>query len=393
MTSNLARLCRAALALALAAALWVPLLGRLAREDPAPVLVSTGLSPLAGALLSRQLAALSDDALGARDQAGLRRANPEWTLMHHSFLAWSLANAALRVPERKTELLAALDGVIDATLADESARGFRGFLLPYASAAPYRGVPERSLFVDGEVALMLEMRRLAEEKPAYRALTAERVARIATALQGAPLLSAESYPDECWSFDNATALAALRLADFLDGTNHRALIDGWLAQARQHLIDPGTGLLVSSYTRDGRIKDGPEGSTLWMTIHALSWVDPAFAADQYARARRALRVDVAGFALAREWPPGMGGVHDIDSGLTVPLLGASPSSSGLALVAAADQRDTPFLTGLLASLRYAGFPTRGREGLRFSAGNPMGDAVVLYALTQGPIAARTRGLP
>jgi hypothetical protein len=393
MTSTLKHLSRAALAVAFAASLWIPVLGRLERADPAPILAGQGLSPLAEGLLSRQLAALRDESLAARDQAGLRRVNPEWSLMQRSFLALALANASLRVPERKAELLAALDSVIDTTLADERARGFRGFLLPYARAAPYRGAPEGSLFVDGEIALMLEMRRLAEEKPAYRRLTAERVARVTASLQSAPLLSAESYPDECWSFDNANALVALRLADVLDGSSHRALIDAWLSQAKAHLVDPGTGLLVSSYTQDGRVKDGPEGSTLWMTIHALSWVDPAFAADQYARAQRSLRVDVAGFALAREWPPGMGGVHDVDSGLTVPLLGASPSSSGLAVIAAADQRDGPFLAGLLASLRYAGFPTRGPQGLRFAAGNPMGDAVVLYALTQGPIAARTRGQP
>src|SRR5436305_1758714 len=72
----------------------------------------------------------------------------------------------------------------------------------------------------------------------------------------------ESYPDEGWTFDHAVALAAVHIVDHLDGSDHRAASARALAALKQ-LADKGTGLVPSSFTRDGRVLDGPEGSTLW----------------------------------------------------------------------------------------------------------------------------------
>src|SRR6185295_13694576 len=97
----------------------------------------------------------------------------------------------------------------------------------------------------------------------------------------------------------------------------------WVESAKQRLVEPRTGLLVSSYHLDGRWKDGPEGSSIWMAIHDLMIVDEAFARDQYARARRELIGDALGFGYAREWPRGARGATDVDSGPIIPLLDAS----------------------------------------------------------------------
>jgi hypothetical protein len=44
-----------------------------------------------------------------------------------------------------------------------------------------------------------------------------------------------------------------------------------------------------------------------------------------------------------------------------------------------------YLRQLLSSLYMAGFPVRGRGELRCSASNQIGDAVLLYAMTLGPM--------
>lgn len=64
---------------------------------------------------------------------------------------------------------------------------------------------------------------------------------------------------------------------------------------------------------------------------------------------------------------------------------ASPSSSGLAILGAAAFGDEPYLRALRTSLRFAGFPQRSREGLRYCGSNQVGDSVLLYALAQGPL--------
>ncbi|MCW5831942.1 MAG: hypothetical protein KIS78_05760 [Labilithrix sp.] len=124
------------------------------------------------------------------------------------------------------------------------------------------------------------------------------------------------------------------MLDRAAGTDHARLARDWVAHAKARLVDPETGLLISSYTWDGRVLDGPEGSSLWMSAHNLLVIDEAFARDQYARARRELGASFFGFGWAREWPEGTPPRPDVDSGPIVPLLQASAGSSGLALLGA-----------------------------------------------------------
>ena len=74
----------------------------------------------------------------------------------------------------------------------------------------------------------------------------------------------------------------------------------------------------------------------------------------------------------------------------VPWLEASPGASGMALLGAASFRDLDYLRPLLASLDLAAFPVEEDDELRYCASNSVGDAVLLYALVQGPLWARVK---
>jgi len=50
----------------------------------------------------------------------------------------------------------------------EQQDGIFAFLMPYAKDRPYRVKPARSLFIDGEIALMMGARRMLQEEPAYK---------------------------------------------------------------------------------------------------------------------------------------------------------------------------------------------------------------------------------
>ena len=169
------------------------------------------------------------------------------------------------------------------------------------------------------------------------------------------------------------------------GTDHRPRVLAWIAVARDRLLDPDTGLLVSSYTWDGEHLEGPEGSSLFMVAHNLLLLDPAFARDQYVRARAQLGRDVLGFGWAREWPAHAGAAMDVDSGLVVPLLGASPGASGLALLGAAAFDDRPYRDALLRSMELAAVPTQAGDARWFRAAGRIGNAVAAYALCFGPL--------
>jgi hypothetical protein len=327
----------------------------------------------------------TDPALCEREIARMRSTNAEWDFMGRSFLVWALAEMCLHEPHRKAEYLPVIDRIIDHTLQTEQEQGLYHFLMPYAHNGPFVQQPVRSQFLDGEIALMLAVRCLVEDKEQYRPLLAERVETMVRRMRASPVLCTESYPNECWMFCNTVALAAIRIADHVQGTDHSDFFRKWVRVAKERLVHDETGLLVSSFTLDGQPMDGPEGSSIWMVAHCLRLVDEEFARDQYKRARKELGVRACGLAYAREWPASWRSPMDVDSGPIVPILGASAGSSGLAFVAARSFDDRDYFRALHTTVNFAGFPIEEDGRLKYGASNQVGDAVLLYAAVLGPV--------
>lgn len=311
------------------------------------------------------------------DLERLRASNPEWDLMSRTFLVMALADLCVRLPESRPRWLRAWDTILEDTLARVESEGQQTFLLPYAQARPWVG-PGRSLFVDGEIAWMLGKRREVREDARWRDPHAASIGRVSEQLSGSPLGLAESYPDECWSFCNVFAASALQIHDTIeDRDSHAATIARTLGALRSL----STGLIPSSFTLDGRVGDGPEGSTLWLVAHLLRTLDTPLAREQYAIARASLGRTAAGFGWAREWPEGTKTRPDVDSGPIVPGVEASAGSSGLAILGAASFGDREYLRALLASLEMFGFPSETGGRRSYLASNAVGDAVLLAAMT------------
>ena len=376
---------RGTLALSLAAVLWLPCVHLFFKNNPETFHSVASISPKARQLAARHLQLWTDPALRRRELEKMRASNAEWDFMGRSFLVWSLANMGLREPAAKQNYLTVIDQIIDETLQLERERGMCFFLMPYAKARPYEIQPARSLFLDGEIALMMAARRSLEEKPEYQMLMTERIHLVTERMQGNRLLMAESYPNECWMFDHVIALDAIKIADYLDGADHSPLVRDWLAMAKQKLVHRESGLLISSFTLKGEPLDGPEGSTIWMVAHCLQLLDEEFARDQYQRARKELGRTLCGFGYAREWPASWQGPMDIDSGPIVPVLQISAGSSGMAFIGASAFHDDDFLSSLAATLDFAAFPARKNRTLKYCASNQVGDAALLYAAVQGPL--------
>lgn len=368
------RVVTALLLFTLSTALWLPCLQFVFRPPARDALVD-------GLARRQRVLALADTST---ERALLRRMNPEWDLMSRTFGVLAFTNLALSQPQRRAEHLEVADALISQTLRDET-NGHLFFLLPYGRRQPFHDEQQRSLFVDGEVALMLAARQAVEPRADFVEPLRVRIDEVTRQLETAPHHLAESYPDEGWTFCNTIALAALRVSDGVDGRSHEPLIARWLVSARHLLVEPRSGLLRSSFRHDGSPLDGPEGSTLWLAAHMLQLVDEDFAKEQYQRARKELGHVAFGFGWASEWPASLRNVDDVDSGPTVPLVDANAGSSGLALVGAAAFDDEAFLEGLVTSLQFAAFPVKDDTGLRFSAGNHLADAVLLYSLTEGPL--------
>lgn len=372
-------------ALVIAATIWLPCLHLVFTRSLSDFRQNQGLSPKARQLAARHLQLWNEPALREMELKKMRVSNAEWDFMGRSYLVWSLANMALRDPVSRPLYLRTMDQIIDETLRLEKQEGMYFFLMPYAKDSRYVMQPPHSLFLDSEIALMLASRQVVEEKPEYKPLLTERVNAMIERFQKSPHMILESYPDQCWMFDHCIALDAIRMADYLDGTDHSAFIHKWIAMAKQRLVDPKTGLLISSFMSDGTPLDGPEGSSLWMVAHSLQLLDENFARDQYQRMRKELGEITLGFGYAHEWPKSWKGEADVDSGPIFPVFEISAGSSGMALIGASAFHDDEFLQALSATLDFAAFPSRTRGRLKYCASNQVGDAALLYATTLGPL--------
>lgn len=379
------RIVLGAFCLVLATAVWLPAMHFFFERGFGEYYCDDGVGTKAGQLAANHIALWTEPDVGQSEIAKMRSSCAEWDLMARTFFVLALTNMSLREPNHQDKYLEVVDQIIEQTIELEKDKGLYYFLMGYAKNRPFINQPARSLFIDGEIALMLAVRQMVEVREDYKPLLAVRVDIIIDYMNKGKVLSAESYPDECWTFCNTVALAAITMSDILDGRDHSDFCRQWIETAKKKLIDSRTGILFSSYSLDGRPIDGPEGTTIWMASHCLQIVDEEFAQDQYNRANKELARDILGFGFAREWPQSWNGPLDIDSGPVVPVVQASPSSSGLAFVAASSFGDDMFLKELFASLHLGGFQKKQNGTIGFYACNPVGEAVILYSMALGPM--------
>ncbi|MEV0757733.1 hypothetical protein [Streptosporangium sp. NPDC050280] len=141
-----------------------------------------------------------------------------------------------------------------------------------------------------------------------------------------------------------------------------------------HRADPGTGAPA----------EVARGSSQSLGQRFLVEIDPAFAAEQYRRFRDLYVVSPLGLGPAvREYPVGMDGPGDVDSG---PLpLGVSLSATAVALGTAQIHGDAPLAEALANYGELAGLPIDTPWTKRYAFGLlPIGDAFLAWAKTARP---------
>ncbi|SBT54634.1 hypothetical protein [Micromonospora narathiwatensis] len=206
-----------------------------------------------------------------------------------------------------------------------------------------------------------------------------------------PYLAA--YPGQAWPVDSTVAVASLRLHDTLLPPRFAPTVRRWLDGVRQRL-DPRTGLMPHRVELTTGAPAEVARATSQSVIHRfLGEVDPAFAHAQYLRFRSLYVVTPLGLGPAvREYPRGMDGPADVDSG---PLpLGVSFSATVVTL-GAAQVRGDAALAGALANYgELVGLPLNTPHTKRYALGLlPVGDAFLVWSKTARPWVAPTPDPP
>ena len=202
---------------------------------------------------------------------------------------------------------------------------------------------------------------------------------------GSPFLVA--YPGQSWPVDNVVAIAALRQADRATGSDHGPLIARWLARA-QELVDPATRLLPhQTDPATGRVVEGSRGTSQSIIQRLWPIVDPSTAPDVYRRFHDRFVQSSLGWVGVREYPTGIDGPGDVDSGPVV--LGFAASSTAVSIGAARANGDPDLAVAILHEADVYGMPLTWSGERRYLGGVlPVGDAFMAWARA-APLAPAT----
>ncbi|HEU4883022.1 MAG TPA: hypothetical protein VFT45_12265 [Longimicrobium sp.] len=193
---------------------------------------------------------------------------------------------------------------------------------------------------------------------------------------GGPFL--DTYPGQAWPADNAVGAAALRSCGTLLDPRYTRTAEAWLRAALRH-ADPATGLLP----HDAALPQ-PRGESVVLMIRFIHEIDPAVAAAQYAGMERTFATRFAGLLPAvREYPRGVSGQGDVDSGPVI--LGVSAPASVVGIAAARMTGHHRAAADLRASPEVLGVPLQWRGRRSYAFGKlPVGDAFLAWSSVVRP---------
>lgn len=303
---------------------------------------------------------------------GSDRYDAEWRFGAHMMAAMGFGQLALAHPDHRAAHLAQMDACLDKLVGPDLA----AFDTEAWGQSPWDaldGDDGHAAFY-GYTALPLALRREIAPGSRFDATEERLIAGLARRFAAADGLIA-TYPGERYAVDNAAGIGAIGLHDAATGEDHGAVVKKWEAMVHDRLIDRSTGLLAQSATADGRIVDGPRGSGTALAAYFLSWADPALSRSLWGAMRAQMYGGPPGFGAMREYPPGVFGLGDIDSGPVI--FGYGVSSTGFSLAGARLYGDRAVFRRLYATTALFGAP----QGDHFATGGPLGDAILFAMLT------------
>jgi len=151
--------------------------------------------------------------------------------------------------------------------------------------------------------------------------------QIATALNESPFSYLQSYSSGTWQADNLICVVALVKHDKLFSPKYTQTIKNWIDKVRRDLHS-NTGLISHSDN-----KRNPRGSSQSLINVFLPQIDTVFAKEVFEKYKLNFLDKRLGLIGVREYPKGMEGVGDVDSGPVIWDIGGVASIVGIKAMA------------------------------------------------------------
>ncbi len=241
--------------------------------------------------------------------------------------------------------------------------------LPLANGAFYKGW---YTFLLGQ-----RLRLSPERDVLLTALFQENCEAISQAIGETDKAFLESYAGAAWPADNVLCLAALALHDRLFEPKYTAVIADWMNRIKG-VLDEKTGLIPHSFSLFDNKGLEVRGSSLSLMLSFLPNIDPIFAKNQYKIYKNLFVETKLGLPAVREYPIGVEGGGDIDSGPVIWNVGGSASIVGIR--AAIKNQDYERAKSLRNSIEAFAFSTHFQGEKKYLFGQlPVIDAFMAWS--------------
>ena len=225
----------------------------------------------------------------------------------------------------------------------------------------------------------------------YEQLLRGQVESLAKELDESPYGLLDDYPGQCYPVDIVPAIAAIRRADAVLGTDHSEFVARAIRGFQDERLDLHTGLpayVVDS--RTGRAEDSARGVGLSFMLIWASELWPQTAEDWYAAYERQFWQQGRWFAGFREFPRDIEvdwfNMNDVDAGPIIGGYGVAASAFGVGATRAMGRTDQAYKLAAQAILASWPLPDGTllvpRVLSNISDAPYLGEAATLFAFTR-----------
>jgi len=228
----------------------------------------------------------------------------------------------------------------------------------------------------------------------YEDLLRSQVESLASEIDASPYGLLDDYPGQCYPVDVVPAIAAIRRADKVLGTNHSEFVTRAIRGFEGSCLDKDTGLpsyIVDSKT--GQAKDVARGVGLSFMLIWAAELWPETARDWYDKFQEHFWQRGRWFAGFREYPKGTDvgwfEFRDVDAGPVIDGYGVAASAFGVGAARVMARPEHTYPLAAQAIVAAWPLPDGTMLGPRllsgFSDAPYLGETALLFALTRRPV--------
>jgi hypothetical protein len=228
----------------------------------------------------------------------------------------------------------------------------------------------------------------------YENLLRSQVESLASEIDASPYGLLDDYPGQCYPVDVLPAIAAIKRADKVLGTDHSKFVARAIRGFQDTRLDEDTGLpayIVDSKT--GRAKDSARGVGMSFMLIWAPELWPQTARDWYAKYEMHFWQQGRWFAGFREYPKGIDvglfQFNAVDTGPVIDGYGFGACFFGIGAARAMGRPDHTYPLAAQAIVAAWPLPNGMMLGSRilsyFSDAPYLGESALLFALTRRPV--------